>query len=68
MSGAEYTRGENIITILLTKASLAHRPYAVVRGASSAFVGSPVEDRLVQSALEEMYTRCNLGKIIIDDI
>ena len=48
--------------MVLTRRSLADRPYCAVRGVSCAWVGHPVDKDLLKSVIMKTYLATRVGK------
>ena len=60
--GVAYTRGEAVVAVVLTRKSLAERPYCALRGVSCAWVGHPVQKDLLKSVIMKTYLAAHIGK------
>ena len=59
--GSKITRGEAVIAVILTRRSLAIRPYCEVKGASCTWLGMPAQGDLIKSAIMKTYLAAHIG-------
>ena len=62
--GRKVTRGEAVVVNILTRRSVAKRPYCVLRGVSCAWLGNPPQNELIKSTIMKTYLAAHIGETL----